>query len=74
MNEKPEALLLAECLDEPQYLTHRQAARAAAELRRLHEVNDELLKALQRIAGYDLPDEAAIVEVARAAIAKAEEK
>lgn len=48
---------------------------AAAELRRLHEVEqqrNELLAALQRIAGYDLPDEAAIVEVARAAIAKAE--
>jgi hypothetical protein len=40
----------------------------------LTEQRDELLAALQRIAGYDLPDEAAIVEVARAAIAKAEGK
>jgi hypothetical protein len=49
-------------------------SQAAAELRRLHAEVAELLAALQRIAGYDLPDEAAIVEVARAAIAKVEGK
>ena len=38
------------------------------------EQRDELLAALKRIAGYDLADEAAIVEVARAAIAKVEGK
>jgi hypothetical protein len=72
MDDKPEALLLAECLDEPQYLTHRQAARAAAELRRLYEVNAELLEALKVLLNNN---EALTGEnIARAAIAKAEEK
>jgi hypothetical protein len=72
MDEKALALRLAEELE---WQTHWKPH--AAELRRLHEVEqqrNELLAALQRIAGYDLPDEAAIVRVARAAIAKAEGK
>jgi hypothetical protein len=38
MADQPEALRLAECLDEPQYLMYIQAAQAAAELRRLHDI------------------------------------
>jgi hypothetical protein len=81
MTEKALALRLADAIwpwPGISILTDGQArklSQAAAELRRLHEVEqqrDELLAALKRIAGYDLPDEAAIVRVARAAIAKAE--
>jgi hypothetical protein len=37
-DQQPEALLLAECLEQHEYCTHGQMDRAAAELRRLHEV------------------------------------
>jgi chromosome segregation ATPase len=42
MTDQPEALRLAECLDEPLYLMHGQAHQAAAELRRLHAENERL--------------------------------
>jgi ElaB/YqjD/DUF883 family membrane-anchored ribosome-binding protein len=67
MSEQPTALRLAECLDEPQYLMHIQAAQAAAELRRLHAVNQELLEALKYHQEQTRP-----IERTRAAIARAE--
>ncbi len=51
-DQQPEALLLAECLEQHEYCTHGQMDRAAAELRRLHEVEqqrDELLAALRNM-------------------------
>ena len=36
----PEALRLADCLDEPLYATHKQMTEAAAELRRLHDESE----------------------------------
>ena len=47
--KQPEALRLAECLEEPDYCTLLQMRQAAAELRRLHEVNAELVEALEEI-------------------------
>ncbi|MEY2870423.1 MAG: hypothetical protein RLZZ146_346 [Bacteroidota bacterium] len=43
MNTQPEALRLADLIDKVPY---RGTHEAAAELRRLHEVNQELLEAL----------------------------
>ena len=71
-NKKPEALRLAEHLERFRSFPDDQAA--AAELRRLHEVNQELLEALQKIAGntYDeWTNGAEAARIARAAIAKA---
>ena len=72
MSDKPEALRLAEHLERFRSFPDDQAA--AAELRRLHEVNRELLEALQKIAGntYDeWTNGADAARIARAAIAKA---
>ena len=81
MNTQPEALRLADEFDwwvarglnlEP------RLADAAAELRRLHEVNQELLEALSKIAntldeGWRAGSmERMLGDIARAAIAKAE--
>jgi hypothetical protein len=70
-NTKPEALRLAEWLETSPY--HHDKI-VAAELRRLHEVNAELLEALKdvmdRLVDKNEMDESAIN--ARAAIAKAE--
>ena len=49
MTTQPEALLLADALDKAPYSSACTNA-AADELRRLHEVNDELLEALSDIA------------------------
>lgn len=63
---KPEALRLADELDAAPYSSQCTNA-AAAELRRLHAVNQELLEALKDMnARYGLTD------LAREAIAKAE--
>ena len=72
MSNKPEALRLAEHLERFRSFPDDQAA--AAELRRLHAVNQELLEALQKIAGntYDeWTNGADAARIARAAIAKA---
>ena len=73
MSEKqPEALRLADELVDTQFPSTKYIA--AAELRRLHEVNHELLEALQKIAGntYDeWTNGAEAARIARAAIAKA---
>jgi hypothetical protein len=70
---QPEALRLADCLE-----TEKVGAilgdSAAAELRRLHESNQELLVALKALVEADAPDyiKSSIWEQARAAIAKGE--
>jgi mevalonate kinase len=70
MNTQPEALRLAELLENSLKATFN-TEEAAAELRRLHEVNQELLKALKAF----MPGAEAMgwnTDKARAAIAKAE--
>jgi len=83
MTKQFEALRLADALDRGTYLLSRERNSTAAELRRLHEVNAELLEALNWIAAHDLrgADLKAcglmaygLVHKARAAIAKAERK
>ena len=65
MTEKqPEALRLAEIADYRDYPTDRLIA---AELRRLHEVNVELVEALKAALSDDQP----YIEKCKAAIAKA---
>jgi hypothetical protein len=69
MNKQPEALRLADVLDhvELRPSDYKDVDKAAAELRRLHALNGELLEALKDMgARYGLTDQA------RAAIAKAE--
>lgn len=74
MSTQPEALRLAELLDDSSLTTHH---RAAAELRRLHGVNAELVNALKRIVdepNNTMSDGKAlkeIIRIGRAAIAKA---
>ena len=75
MDKQPEALRLAECLTDYTECTLAEMDQAAAELRRLHALNQELLEALTSIAKNTCCDkcqEAALV--ARAAIAKAKEQ
>jgi hypothetical protein len=83
MADKPEALQLADFLDD-QYDPSHNLEEAAAELRRLHAVNQELLEAL-RLTSIDcqylhhahkdrhlLFEECPVVARINAAIAKAE--
>ena len=71
-----EALKLANALEK--YRTPPEAAQAAAELRRLHEVNADLLIAMQKIAASSADEFSSYytnrgnIAAARAAIAKAE--
>jgi hypothetical protein len=72
---RPEALALADALG--RYYTHLTVVpdinrEAAAELRRLHALNGELLEALQDLC--DTLGDCGMTEKARAAIAKAEGK
>lgn len=79
MTQQPEALRLADAMQELDGLFSRTGAcgEAAAELRRLHEVNAELLNALKRIVdepNNTMSDGKAlkeIIRIGRAAIAKA---
>jgi hypothetical protein len=74
MADKPEALRLADAL-ETRAITFRDKAEAAAELRRLVAVNQELLAALkQALEECIWPNErlSDVHDKARAAIAKAE--
>ena len=70
MNTQPEALRLADWLDGHSNGPMDNKHNAAAELRRLHEVNQELLEALNglmsvsTLMGWN-------IEIARAAIIKA---
>ena len=72
MTTKNEALRLADSL-ERMSLSTKWDKQAAAELRRLHEVNQELLEALQSVLDNCLDSEGlcAAHAKARAAIAKA---
>jgi hypothetical protein len=74
MKTQPEALALADILDQSVLQAH---ADAAAELRRLHEVNQELLAALEKLARLGNGERYGNSEgnmIARAAIAKGEAK
>ena len=98
MSTQPEALRLADLLQDECGVDGYVLDESATELHRLHELaleqqgkiyalemarsmeqktaklkQDALLEALKQIAGYNLPDETAIVEVARAAIRAVEE-
>ncbi len=72
-DKQPEALRLADALDPKdegsKTVLTIYLADAAAELRRLHEVNAELLEALEFCAGTSYITDAH--DVAKAAIAKA---
>jgi hypothetical protein len=52
MTKQPEALRLADALDKGRYLP----ATTAVELRRLHEVNEELLKTMRQLACLGMGD------------------
>ena len=71
-DKQPETLRLAEYLERFRSFPDDQAA--AAELRRLHEVNQELLEALDaalKLIELVVPIEGDVTRKARAAIAKA---
>ena len=76
--KQPEALRLADAIDPPQIACLPETrAFAATELRRLHEVNAELLEALKDAVLIFTPaakdsTAADVIDKARAAIAKAE--
>ena len=73
MKTQTEALRLADALGK--YRTPPEAAQAAAELRRLHESNQELLAALEKLARLGNGERYGNSEgnvIARTAIAKAE--
>ena len=72
MSNKPEALRLADELVETPFKSTRYIV--AAELRRLHEVNQELLEAMEaalKLIELVMPIEGDVTRKARAAIAKA---
>jgi len=71
MSKQPEALRLAELLDGD---APAHSEEAAAELRRQHEVNQELLAALKELVEADAPDyiKSSIWKKALAAINRAE--
>ena len=73
MNKQPEALRLADVLMTYQQCSDLDIYLASTELRRLHEVNQELLEALQRIKHHFDTDKYAW-KIAEAAIAKAGEQ
>lgn len=76
MTKQPEALRLADALENMVHMNFAATDQAAAELRRLHEVNAELVEALSALlkrvmTGYDgLPQGRGVI-MAEAAIAKA---
>jgi len=74
MSTQPEALRLADALADYTGCTLAQMDQAAAELRRLHALNGELLEALHALlfTADDSPSYDAAITQARAAIAKAE--
>ena len=72
MTTQPEALRLAEWIEGD--MTCQGDAEIAAELRRLHESNQELVKALKALVKTDAPDQikSSIWKQAFVAINKAE--
>jgi hypothetical protein len=73
MTTKPKALMLAGYLTDCNRLD-LTCNEAAAELRRLHAVNQELLAALKEILDGEGKSFRELCEQARAAIAKGEQK
>lgn len=76
MNTQPEALRLADAFDndpEMDWLLELGIPKAAAELRRLHEVNQMLVEALEITVPY-LPAKTATLSEVEDAIAKAKEQ
>ena len=79
MTEQPEALRLADVLED-RYIDMSRERQAAAELRRLHSVNAELFEALKAYEAWADPTICRDAELRairiqiRAAIAKAEDK
>jgi hypothetical protein len=73
--KQPEALRLADESDNDEWIagTNQWREEAAAELRRLHEVNAELLEALKVLVANGGIGSEDMFDDARAAIAKAEE-
>ena len=73
--EQPNALRLAKWLDDMPSSGYALTNQAAAELRRLHEVNQELLEALKSLVQVvaHLDPCPATLEQARAAITKGEQ-
>ena len=72
MNTQPEALALAKSIET--YLEGKLPKLAAAELRRLHEVNQELVEALEKLARLGNAEQYGNSEgntIAQAALAKA---
>lgn len=77
--KQPEALRLADESDNDEWIagTNQWREEAAAELRRLHEVNAELMEALQALIDMDVSYQRGdkveqAVEAAKAVLAKAE--
>ena len=78
MSDQPNALRLAKSLDAMPSSGYALSNQAAAELRRLHEVNQELLEALKYLTAfieqaYPNATEWVRYTKARAAIAKGEQ-
>ena len=77
MSKQPEALRLADALERGTYLLYLERDNTATELRRLHEVNQELLEVLKWAVNClyfssDMPEAVANLNKAYQAIAKAE--
>jgi hypothetical protein len=72
VSKQPEALRLADELEDCRTPMPRER-RAAAELRRLHAVNAELVEALKGLLNSDAWERRDACAAARAAIARAEE-
>ena len=82
MSKQPDALRLADWCDANSSGVYRPSAEAAAELRRLHSLNAELVDALEELFGADMEhvlmgdgkdDQIAAIAKARTAMAKAKE-
>ena len=67
-DKQPEALRWADMLENWNYKRHSDLLKAAAELRRLHEVNAELVEALKAALSDDQP----YIEKCKAALRKAQ--
>lgn len=73
MNDKqPEALRLADALENGTYLLSVERERTAIELRRLYEVNAELVEACKEAEWHSLDLPPFVVEKLNAALSKAQ--
>jgi hypothetical protein len=71
-NQQPQALRLADDLEDASIASSAFKHTIASELRRLHAVNAELLEALKEIMSWEENDEMTWAPKARTAISKAE--